>query len=260
MIFAAGLGTRLKPITDSLPKALLPIAGKPLLQHQIERLKQAGFEDIVINVHHFPEQIIRFCEENNHWGLTIRFSDESSKLLETGGGLKKAQELLIPTEEPILVCNVDILSNIDLRALMRAHKPEALATIVVSARQTQRYFVFNREGVLRGWTNIATGACKPASFQLSEPLPASLDVRFPVAGAADDALYPLAFSGMQVVSPRIFEAMKSYTDAFSITDFYLNSVATERIEAYVPTHYRMMDIGKIDHLQEAECFASQLAE
>lgn len=245
MIFAAGLGTRLKPITDSIPKALLPIGGKTLLQHQLEKLRDAGFTDIVINIHHFPEQIVDFCKEHDNFGLNIRFSDETEQLLETGGGLRKAQNLLLPTDEPILVCNVDILSNIDIATLVRAHKADALATIVVSDRSTQRYFLFSEAGALRGWTNIATGEVRPASLTLSSE-------------EAVREFRPLAFSGMQIVSPRIFDAMASYPDKFSITNFYLDVLQSERIDAFVPQNYRMMDIGKIDHLQEAEIFASTL--
>lgn len=241
MIFAAGLGTRLKPITDSIPKALLPIGGKTLLQHQLEKLKAAGFDDIVINIHHFPEQIIDFCRTHD-FGLNIRFSDESGCLLETGGGLRKAANLLLPTDEPVLVCNVDILSNIDIQSLVRAHKPDALATVVVSERATQRYFLFSEEGHLRGWTNISTGELRPASLSAEE-----------AAG-----LRHLAFSGMQIVSPRIFDVMASWPDKFSITNFYLDVLPTERIDAFVPQNYRMMDIGKIDHLHEAELFAASL--
>lgn len=245
MIFAAGLGTRLKPITDTIPKALLPIGGKTLLQHQLERLRDAGFKDIVINIHHFPEQIIRFCREHDNFGLNILFSDETELLLETGGGLKKAKDLLLPTEEPILVCNVDILSNIDIPSLTRAHKEDALATIVVSERQTQRYFLFNEHNNLRGWTNIATGEVRPASLA-KEPAERVFSYR------------KLAFSGMQIVSPRIFDVMESWPDKFSITNFYLDVLPSERIDAFIPQNYRMMDIGKIDHLQEAELFAESL--
>lgn len=245
MIFAAGLGTRLKPITDTIPKALLPIGGKTLLQHQLERLRDAGFQEIVINIHHFPEQIIRFCHEHDNFGLNILFSDETELLLETGGGLKKAKELLLPTDEPILVCNVDILSNIDIPSLVSAHKEDALATIVVSERQTQRYFLFNEKNHLCGWTNIATGEVRPASLA-AEPAEKVLAYR------------KLAFSGMQIVSPRIFNVMASWPEKFSITNFYLDVLPSERIDAFVPQNYRMMDIGKIDHLHEAELFAESL--
>lgn len=238
MIFAAGLGTRLKPITDSIPKALLPIGGKTLLEWQLEKLKQAGITDVVINVHHFADQIIRYVEERDHLGMRIGFSDETEMLLETGGGLRKAGQLL-GTDQPVLVCNVDVLSNIDIRQLIAAHQADDLATIVVSRRDTQRYFLFDQSGLLKGWTNIKTGEVKPAGMDAAP-------------------LEHLAFSGMHVVSPRIFEAMTAYPEKFSITDFYIDQCGNQPIRAYVPEHYRMMDIGKIDHLREAEEFAKSL--
>lgn len=241
MIFAAGLGTRLKPITDSIPKALLPIGGKTLLEWQLEKLKAAGITDVVINIHHFPEQIVAFCQEHIT-GMTIRFSDESDMLLETGGGLRKAGALLCPNgdeEEPILVMNVDVLSNIDLHQVLAAHRQDSLATIVVSDRKTQRYFLFDDEKRLCGWTNIATGEVKPAEL-------------------STEGLTPLAFSGMHIVSPKIFRHMVDWPDKFSIVDFYLKVLQTEAIYAYLPQNYRMMDIGKIDHLDEAEEFAKKL--
>lgn len=238
MIFAAGLGTRLKPITDSIPKALLPIGGKTLLEWQLLKLKAAGITDVVINIHHFPLQIVDFCREHN-LGMNIRFSDETEMLLETGGGLKKAQTLL-GDDEPILICNVDVLSNIDIPALIAAHQPDSLATIVVSERETQRYFLFDDTLRLAGWTNVKTGEVKPSSLN-------------------PEGLRRLAFSGMHIVSPLIFKAMQSYPEKFSITDFYIEQCASHTIRAYVPSDYRMMDIGKIDHLQEAEDFAASLA-
>lgn len=266
MIFAAGLGTRLKPITDSIPKALLPIGGKTLLEWQLSKLREAGITEVVINIHHFGQQIIDFCHEHDDFGMQIAFSDEREALLETGGGLRHAQPLLLgekaggddgvrseatgqPSKaaekeqvEPILVCNVDILSNIDIKALVAAHRAGDLATIVVSDRATQRYFLFAADGSLRGWTNIATGALRPKSLTAEEATTCKR----------------LAFSGMQIVSPRIFEQMASYPEKFSITDFYLDALADHTIRAFVPADYRMMDIGKIDHLQEAERFAETL--
>ena len=154
MIFAAGLGTRLKPLTDNMPKALVPLAGKTLLQWQIERLKSAGITDIVVNVHHFPDMIINYLHENDNFGCNILISDERNMLLETGGGLRNAKTLLtgIKTgiEEPILVCNVDILSNIDLAALLKSYNPEEMGVVVVSKRDTQRYLLFDKENRLFG--------------------------------------------------------------------------------------------------------------
>lgn len=246
MIFAAGLGTRLKPLTDRIPKALLPLAGKTLLQWQIERLRDAGIEEIVVNVHHLGEQIIRYLEENRDFGCRIRISDERDKLLETGGGLLKAAALL-GEGEPVLVCNVDILSNIDLPRLIAAHRSEDLATVVVSNRETQRYLLFSGEGVLRGWMNKKTGEYKPEQ-------------------AAREDLVPMAFSGMQIVEPLFFDELRQTQaekgEKFSLIDAYLSVVSRNAgtIRAYVPPYYRMMDVGKIDQLEEAERFAKNLEQ
>ena len=255
MIFAAGLGTRLKPLTDRIPKALLPLAGKTLLQWQIERLRDAGITDIVVNIHHLGQQIVDYLVEHDGFGCHIQVSDEREALLETGGGLLKAAPLLgtdqpcMADTEPVLVCNVDILSNIDLRAFMAAHNADDLATVVVSDRQTQRYLLFDGEGVLRGWTNRQTGELKPATLTNAE--------------AAE--LVPMAFSGMQIVSPKFFEVLRQAREAFgkekfSMIDVYLKIVADNigRVRAYVPRYYRMMDVGKIDQLEQAEQFAASL--
>lgn len=277
MIFAAGLGTRLKPLTDTLPKALVPLAGKTLLQWQIERLKAAGITDIVVNVHHFPDMIIHYLRENDNFGCRIAVSDERDMLLETGGGLRKAKELLtssltsLPLEgesegAPILVCNVDILSNIDIPTLLRAYNPDEMGVVVVSSRDTQRYLLFDHDNRLRGWTNIATGEIRPAS------LVSSLNILLPTGEADLQAkptyqlqrsdLSPLAFSGMQVLNPRIFDAMDKVVaekgDKFSLIDLYLSIAEKEILRAFIPENYRMMDVGKIAQLSEAESFAASL--
>ena len=255
MIFAAGLGTRLKPLTDTLPKALVPLAGKTLLQWQIERLKAAGITDIVVNVHHFPDMIINYLRENDNFGCRISVSDERDMLLETGGGLRKAQSLLsrVATPEsnnqddPILICNVDILSNIDLNALINAYNPEEMGLVVVSPRDTQRYLLFDETNRLCGWTNIATGEVRPASLASS---PNSL-----IASR-------LAFSGMQLLNPRIFDHMDEFAqlkgDKFSLIDLYVYLAEKEILRAFIPENYRMMDVGKINQLSEAESFAQSL--
>ena len=277
MIFAAGLGTRLKPLTDTLPKALVPLAGKTLLQWQIERLKAAGITDIVVNVHHFPDMIINYLRENDNFGCRIAVSDERDMLLETGGGLRKAKELLTSSPNPlplqgesegapILICNVDILSNIDIPTLLRAYNPDEMGVVVVSPRDTQRYLLFDYDNRLRGWTNITTGEVRPAS------LVSSLNM-LPPTGEADlqakptfqlqrSALSPLAFSGMQVLNPRIFDAMDKVVaekgDKFSLIDLYLSIAEKEILRAFIPENYRMMDVGKIAQLSEAESFAQSL--
>jgi NDP-sugar pyrophosphorylase family protein len=254
MIFAAGLGTRLKPLTDTLPKALVPLAGKTLLQWQIEKLKAAHITDIVINVHHFPDMIINYLKENDNFGCNILVSDERDMLLETGGGLRKAEALLSSgvqelrsSGEGILICNVDILSNIDIPTLLQAYNPEEMGIVVVSQRDTQRYLLFNEENRLCGWTNIATG-------EVRGPLS---DNRYPIANTRK-----LAFSGMQVLNPRIFDCMdeivKQKGDKFSLIDLYLSIAQKEILRAYIPENYRMMDVGKINQLSEAESFASSL--
>ena len=255
MIFAAGLGTRLKPLTDTLPKALVPLAGKTLLQWQIERLKAAGITDIVVNVHHFPDMIINYLRDNDNFGCRIAVSDERDMLLETGGGLRKAKSLLLGigsresgnNDEPILICNVDILSNIDLPTLLQAYNPEEMGVVVVSPRDTQRYLLFDETNRLCGWTNIATGEVRPASLASS---PNSL-----IASR-------LAFSGMQVLNPRIFDVMDKVVaekgNKFSLIDLYLSIAEKEILRAFIPENYRMMDVGKIAQLSEAESFAASL--
>ena len=252
MIFAAGLGTRLKPLTDTMPKALVPLAGKTLLQWQIEKLKAAGITDIVVNVHHFPDQIIDYLRENNQFGCHIQVSDERDMLLETGGGLRKAHPLLTSNlsplaSSPILVCNVDILSNIDIPALLNAYNPEEMGVVVVYPRDTQRYLLFDDNSRLRGWTNIATGEVRGS---LS-------DNRYPIANTRK-----LAFSGMQVLNPRIFEVMEKVVaekgEKFSLIDLYLSIAEKEILRAFIPENYRMMDVGKINQLSEAEAFAQAL--
>ena len=261
MIFAAGLGTRLKPLTDNMPKALVPLAGKTLLQWQIERLKAAGITDIVVNVHHFPDMIINYLKENNHFGCNIQVSDERDMLLETGGGLRKAKAMLLEVgkpessknDEPILICNVDILSNIDIPTLCKAYNPDEMGVVVVSKRETQRYLLFDKENRLFGWTNIATGEVRPASI-------ASRTNSLPLREGAGGGL--LAFSGMQVLNPRIFECMDAAVqakgDKFSLIDLYLSIAEKEILRAFIPENYRMMDVGKINQLSEAEQFAQNL--
>ena len=153
LIFAAGLGTRLKPLTDTMPKALVKVGGKPMLEHVILHLKEQGFCDIIINIHYLGEQIIDFLKANHNFGINICISDERSEVLETGGGILKAADFL-EDDEPFLVHNSDILTNIDLRGLYQQHiENKADATLLVGQRDTSRYLIFNHEDTLCGWIN-----------------------------------------------------------------------------------------------------------
>ena len=252
MIFAAGLGTRLKPITDTMPKALVPVCGQPLLYHVITKLVAAGYDDLVVNVHHFPDQIIHYLHSHD-FSARIAVSDERDFLRETGGGIKYARPLLndkeIPGQagndgndgsdgkEPFLVHNVDIVSNLDLGWLREQFREGALATIVVSERKTQRYFLFDEDNRLKGWTNIATG-----------------EVRSPFPDIDPDRCRKLAFAGIHLMSPAIFDAFDRYGfgDRFSIVDFYLRACADYSIYAAVPKDFTLVDVGKKETLSEAE--------
>ena len=239
MIFAAGLGTRLKPLTDSIPKALVPIAGKPLLEHVILKLKAAGFDEIIVNVHHFPDQIIEFLKANNNFGIRIEVSDERDQLLDTGGGIRKAKQFF-DDGQPFLVHNVDILSDIDLKELFQQHlAADSLATLVVSRRDTFRYLLFDDDQRLCGWINEKTGETKPIRFD---------DI---------SGFNKLAFAGIQVLSPRVFELMDNLDAKFPIMDFYLSNAQTQVIKGFIPTDFHMLDVGKLNVLDEAERFVNR---
>lgn len=241
MIFAAGLGTRLKPLTNTMPKALVPVGGKPLLQHTIEKLIAAGFNEIIINIHHFGQQIIDFAEENQRFGIRIEFSDERDKLLDTGGGIGKAA-WFFNDNQPFLLHNVDILSNIDLDELYNSHlKRNSLATLVCSKRQTSRYLLFDRNNRLRGLTNEKTGETK-------SPFPDFNPKQY----------RKLAFAGIQILRPSIFRYMDDFPDKFSIIDLYLSICDKETVTCYFPDNLKVIDVGKIDSLQESERLLNQI--
>lgn len=236
MIFAAGLGTRLKPLTDTMPKALVPVGGQPLLWHVIQKLKAAGYERIVVNVHHFAEQIVDYLRENANFGLDIRISDESGGLLETGGGIKKALPLF-DSESPILIHNVDILSNLDLNAL-----PTEVPSLVVSQRQTKRFLLFDDDYRLRGWTNIETGEVKGVTSE---------EVK-------DEKYRMLAFSGIHVFHPSLAPLLAEWPDRFPIMDFYLKACVDHLIQGYEVRDLRLLDVGKLDTLDHAEQFIKSI--
>lgn len=242
MVFAAGLGTRLKPITDRLPKALVPVCGQPLLYHTLQKLKAAGYTDVVVNVHHFAGQIREYLTTHD-FGLSVSISDESDQLLETGGGILHAQDLLLPLEEPFLVHNVDIVSNLDIAWFRAQMRPDALATLLVSERKTQRYLLFDEEMRLVGWTNVATG-----------------EVRSPYPGLDPQACRRYAFAGIHNLSPAIFGAFEQagFTGRFPIMDFYLEACARFPIYGAVASGLQLVDVGKIETLPKAESVCKTL--
>ncbi len=231
MIFAAGLGTRLVEETTNKPKALVEIGNKTLLQRAIEKLVGSGISEVVVNVHHFPEMIKSFLSEND-FGIPVLISDESDKLLDTGGGLKKAQPLLTGTA-PILIYNVDVLSDLNLTEVINEHQESgAMATVVVRKRETQRYLKFDAEKRLVGWINKKTGETKvvlPEYFNNAEEM---------------------AFSGIHMINPEIFNYMPK-EDCFSIIDLYLSMAKTQLINGYFDESKLWMDVGKPDQLQKA---------
>ena len=240
MIFAAGLGTRLKPLTDTMPKALVPVGGQPLLWHVIMKLKAAGYERIVVNVHHFAQQIIDYLQANQNFGLDIRISDERSGLLETGGGIKKALPLF-DQQSPILIHNVDILSNLDLAGDLMSYASPPDALLVVSQRKTKRYLLFDDEHLLDGWTNIETG-----------------EVRSPYPGLDPSGLRQLAFSGIHVIWPSTFSLFDEMPERFSIIDFYLKFCHQYAFIGHEQKDLRLLDVGKLDTLDQAETFIKQI--
>lgn len=240
MVFAAGMGTRLRPLTDSMPKALVQVAGKPLLQHTIEKLKASGFNELVINVHHFADRIIDFVRANDSFGIRIEFSDESEKLLNTGGGIKRAS-WFFDDGQPFLIHNVDILSNIDLPELVKQHRESnSKATLVCSERETSRYLLFDGADRLRGWVNEKTG-----------------EVKSPVAHRDPSRYRKLAFSGIHLLQPSLFEQMEKMGDTFSIIDFYIQHCDEVVITPYAPEGMQTIDVGKPEALPAAEAFLNR---
>jgi NDP-sugar pyrophosphorylase family protein len=237
MVFAAGMGTRLRPLTNSMPKALIPVAGKSLLQHTIEKLKASGFNENIINVHHFADRVIDFVRANDDFGIRIEFSDESEKLLDTGGGIKLAS-WFFDDGQPFLIHNVDILSNIDLTKLVKHYRDSnSVATLVCSERETSRYLLFDGSNRLQAWVNEKTG-----------------EVKSPVAHRDPSCYKKLAFSGIHLLQPSLFEQMEKMPDAFSIIDFYLQYCDEVIITSYAPEGMQTIDVGKPEALAAAEIF------
>lgn len=246
MIFAAGLGTRLKPLTDTMPKALVPVGGRPLLDINIRRLMAQGYDRFVVNIHHFAQQIVDYVNEQDYAPL-VHFSDESAQLLETGGGLKKAASLF-RDDQPILIHNVDILDNVNYDWFARQHQPDEDAVLLVSRRKTKRYLLFDNAMHLMGWKNIETGEIKsPYEY-----------VRRTGLSQHGEELNMFAFSGIHSFSPRLFSLMERFPDRFPIIDFYLSVCHRAPIVGLVKDDLRLMDVGKLETLDQAEIFIQSL--
>ena len=262
MILAAGLGTRLKPLTDRMPKALVPVGGTPLLEGLIRRLQKAGYDEFVINVHHFPEQIEAFLKEHGNFGSRITLSDERDLLRETGGGIRHAAQLL--QDAPggwFLVHNVDIISDVDYGRLLAdgpardirqggtprqglfvppcgcpkpgpSAAPNPLAFLAVSDRKTSRYLLFDSEMRLVGWTNVDTG-----------------EVRSPWPNLNVKACRRLAFSGISMLSTAILPLMQNWPERFSVIDFYLDICRDHDIRGIDITGAGIRDVGKLKELE-----------
>ena len=231
MIFSAGLGTRFKPWTDKNPKALALVNGKPLLQRNIEYLQQFGITDIIVNVHHFAEQVIDTLQKNNGWGSRVQFSDEKNELLDTGGGLMKARNLFIPGER-FITCNVDILTDLDIHKLWTFHeKHSPLVSFGVTTRETSRHLLFDKDNRLCGWKNSKTGEEKIA--------------------LAHQPLTGKAYSCVAVFEYTIFNLV-SLKGKFSLIDAYLDLAARHSIMGYDHTGDRWVDVGKPESVAVAE--------
>ncbi len=236
MIFAAGLGTRLQGITKNTPKALVKVLGKPMLEHVINKLKCEGINEFVINVHHYADQINKFLDKNNNFDSKIYISDETNLLLETGGGLKKAEKYLSGNGN-FLVYNVDIFSDVDIKKLILAHKQNnSLATLAVNKRESSRRLLFDEENYLCEWENITTGERKPARKPKGK-------------------LNALAFSGIHIINPRIFNLITE-TGKFSIIDVYLRLAKNYKISSFSFESEYWFDLGKPENIKQVELYLS----
>ncbi len=238
-ILAAGLGTRLYPLTSNKPKALVELQGVTLLERAIRKVTEIQVSEIVINVHHFGDQIIEYIKANHNFKLPITISDERNQLLDTGGALLRARDLL-GENEPFLLYNVDVLSSLDLSALASYHCAKgSLATLAVRNRKTDRNLVFNSEMQLCGWRDLKTGEEKMSRLE--------------------DSLQNFAFSGIQIIDPKIFSLI-SETGKFSIVQLYLRLAKREAIYGYVDTSDHWMDLGKPEQLAVAEKMSTNSLE
>ena len=236
LVFAAGLGTRLRPLTDTMPKALVPVAGVPMLERVLCKLRDAGIEAFVVNVHHFAEQIEAFLAEKGNFGVPVAISREEREPLETGGGIKHAAPLLRSPEGRFLVHNVDILSDLDVRWFLAQDAPENLATLLLVDAPADRCLLFDDEMRLAGWMRTSTG-----------------EVKSPYLPDFDPAKHHrYSFCGIHIVSEAVFEKMAAWPERFSIIDFYLSECAAGTIRGVVAPNLQLIDIGSPEKLAEAQ--------
>lgn len=236
MVFAAGLGTRLRPLTDSIPKALVSVDGIPMLQRVMCSLRDAGFSEVVINTHHKADQIEEFLSANEDFGVKISLSKELERPLETGGGIRRAAALL-RGEGPFLVHNVDILSNVPLGVLARRHEEGDLATLLLREPNPadNRFLLFDSQMCLRAWINTTTGEVKG---------PKGLDI---------SSLRRFSFCGIHILSEEVLGLMQTWPEAFSVIDFYLACAQKYQIRGVVADEdLRLVDIGSPEKLSEAQ--------
>lgn len=242
LIFAAGLGTRLKPLTDTMPKALVPVCGRPLIEHVSRKLKASGVESAVVNVHHFADMIEEWAAAQDIMPMEV--SDERTCLLETGGGVLHARRYLEGCGH-FLIHNVDIISNLDIAWFASQVRENSMATLLVSDRKTSRYLLFDPDTMrLVGWTNVTTG-------EIKSPYP-DLDMT---------KCLKMAFSGIHMMSDTVFDVMDLYvrekgidpvSPRFPIMDFYLSVCAEKGIYGVVANELELVDVGKLDTLEEAQ--------
>ncbi len=238
MIFAAGLGTRLKPYTETMPKALVPVAGIPMIEILVKHLQKQGITDIIVNVHHFADQVIAFLGQNKNFGANIAISHEEELLLDTGGGLKKAA-WFFDDEKPFLVQNVDVISDVNYHKMLDLHtSKKVMATLAVCNRLTSRYFLFDKSMQLCGWENIKTSEIKMAHPEAQN-------------------LRQFAFSGIHILNPAIFNFI-SQTGKFSIVDIYLELAATQTITGFKHNPENWVDMGKPEGLSKAEMILNKI--
>lgn len=235
-ILAAGLGTRLRPLTDNKPKALVEVSGKTLLDHAIEVVKKVGATSVTINVHHFSELMKEYIA-NKDYGVPTFISDESDLLLDTGGALNHAAKLLAG-DEPILVHNVDIMSTINLQGALKSHcDSDSIATLICNSRNSTRHLLAI-DGILNAWENTTNGARKP-DFTDEER----------------EKMQPYSFSGIHILSPKIFPYLNEYAEKvgpkFSVIDFYLELCRKEKVSIF-ETDGIVFDCGKIETIAQAE--------